>query len=178
MNSPWHHHVCPSDRPLKLPQRPLPPAGVNWCGEIQLVLLEPRLTGDPPPLHASPYCQVGGSRAGSLRRRMQRVSADTLPRVAAAILVRGRLHGRRATAVAVVLTVWLHRELAFPTDPVGAADAEGLLTGQLLLLMLLPSPGGEHLANQVEVGVGVVVMLLLQVGGAIVGFGAPPKAWH
>ena len=111
-------------------------------------------------------------------RRKQRVSADTLHRVAAAHHVRGRMHGRRTTAVAVVLTACLHRDLTCPTDPVRAAGADGLLTGQLQILMLLPSPGGVHLVTMVIVSVGVGAVLRLQVGGGFADLDAPSQAWH
>jgi hypothetical protein len=103
-------------------------------------------------------------------RGKQRVRADTLHRVAATLLVRSRVHGRRATAVAAVLTACLHRELAL------AADALGLLTGSLLL-MLVPGPWEIHLASIVVVEVGVAVLLTL-VAGVIAGVSVPPRAWR
>ena len=77
----------------------------------------------------------------------------------------------------------LQRELACPTDPVGAADADGLLTELLLLLllMLLPSPGRLHLASSVDVDVAVASWgLTLLVGGGAASIDAPPPrglAW-
>ena len=80
-------------------------------------------------------------------RRKQRVSADTLRWVAAAQSVRGRLHGRRATAAAVVRTACL-------------------LMLTLLLLMLPPDHGRDSLAAIVVVRVGIVrTVLTLHVAG-------------
>ena len=104
-----------------------------------------------------------------------RVRMDTLHRVAAAHFgMSGTLLGRRATVAAVHGTLdWLHRELAL------AADARGLLTAKLLLLMLLPGPGRVHLASLVVVSVVVVIRRLhLLVGGANASIDAPPEAWH
>ena len=109
-------------------------------------------------------------------RRRQRVGADTLHRVAAALVVitSGGSFGRRATVAAVQGTLAsLQRELAL------AADAMGLLTVRLLLLMLSPGPRRVHLASLVNVDVAVVRRgLTLLVVGARASIDAPPEAWH
>ena len=79
------------------------------------------------------------------------------------------MHGRRATAVAVVLTACLHRDLTCPTDPVRAAVAVGgelQLLRELLLLMLLTDHGRNSLAAivLVKVVVAKTVLTLLVVG--------------
>ena len=71
-------------------------------------------------------------------RRKQRVSADTLHRVAAAHHVRSRMHGRRAIAAVVKL----QRDLT-STRGAGDADVDWLLQ---LLLLLLPATSAGTLA--------------------------------
>ena len=80
------------------------------------------------------------------------------------------MHGRRAIAAVVKL----QRDLT-STRGAGDADVDWLLQ---LLMLLLPSPGGVHLADMVIVKVGVERVLTLIVGGEAVGLDAPPRAWH
>jgi len=79
------------------------------------------------------------------------------------------MHGRRAIAAVAML----QRDLT-PTRGAGDADVDWLLQ---LLLLLLPSPGGGHLADVVFVVVGVGRELPL-VDGEAVGLDASPRAWH
>ena len=120
---------------------------------------------------------------------MQRVSADTLDRVAAAhVSESGAFLGRRATAAAAghCPFVCLQRELALHHGRSRMASVgrqlhllRGLPASMLQLLMLLPGPGRMHLDTVVHVKVGVVgtVLNLLLASGAS-GVDAPPRAWH
>lgn len=79
------------------------------------------------------------------------------------------MHGRRAIAAVAML----QRDLT-STRGAGDADVDWLLQ---LLLLLLPSPGGVHLADVVVVVVGVE-RELSSVDGEAVGLDASPRAWH
>ena len=117
--------------------------------------------------------------------RVQRVGADTLHRVAAALLVMSAF-GRRATVadIAVLGSTFLTNQLELfsPTVPVrGCRRGLGVETVAAAVadaLDALPSPGQVHLATNVVVKVGIAVgTTLTLVGGRGGGFDVPPGAW-
>ena len=114
---------------------------------------------------------------------MQRVGADTLHRVADALMSLMSAFGRRLTVAAGWTSTFARvvtrlQELTCPTDPVGAAGEDRVLQLLLLLLMLVPGPGRVHLAIIVVVVVAVVMTMLgLLVGGSADSVDAPPEAW-